>query len=72
MLTVAKIACEITGAPLNLIEEVPAPRMQTVVKRLSTERIRALGWKPEVELTEGMRRTLDWVTTLDEDGAIAA
>jgi nucleoside-diphosphate-sugar epimerase len=72
MLTVAKIACEITGAPKHLIEVVPAPKMQTVVKRLSTERIRALGWEPEVSLTEGMKRTLEWVSTLDESGAIAA
>jgi dTDP-glucose 4,6-dehydratase len=70
MLTVAKIACEITGAPKHLIEVVPAPKMQTVVKRLSTERIRALGWEPEVSLTEGMKRTLEWVSTLDESGSI--
>lgn len=72
MLTVAKIACELTGAHSHLIEIVPAPKMQTVVKRLSTERIRALGWTPEVDLTEGMRRTLAFVETLDETGAIAA
>lgn len=69
MLTVAEIACELTGASRSLIEEVPAPKMQTVVKRLSTERIRALGWEPEVHLTEGMSRTLEWVRTLDESGA---
>jgi nucleoside-diphosphate-sugar epimerase len=68
MLTVARIACELTGCPITYIEEVPPPRMQTVVKRLSTERIRVLGWEPEVELTEGMRRTLAWVETLDEEG----
>jgi dTDP-glucose 4,6-dehydratase len=72
MLTVARIACELTGASPKLIEEVPPPKMQTVVKRLSTERIRALGWEPQVELTEGMRRTLSWVETLDEKGAVAA
>jgi dTDP-glucose 4,6-dehydratase len=72
MLTVARIACELTGAPRSLIEEVHPPKMQTVVKRLSTERIRSLGWEPQVALTEGMKRTLEWVSTLDETGAIAA
>ena len=72
MLTVAKGACALTGADENLIEEIPPPSMQTVVKRLSTERIRALGWEPEVPLLEGMRRTLSWVEQLDETGAIAA
>lgn len=72
MMQVAKIACALTGAPTSLIEEIPPPKMQTVVKRLSTERIRQLGWKPEIELEEGMVRTLSWVETLDETGAIAA
>ena len=35
--------------------------MQTVVKRLATQRIRSLGWEPKVELEEGMRRTLEWI-----------
>ena len=72
MLEVAALACDLTDAPDYLIEEVPAPVMQTVVKRLSTERVRKLGWKPEVDLEEGMRRTLEWVKALDESGAIAA
>jgi nucleoside-diphosphate-sugar epimerase len=72
MLTVARIACDLADAPYSLIEEVPAPKMQTVVKRLSTKRILDLGWEPEVWLTEGMRRTYEWVKTLDETGAIAA
>jgi nucleoside-diphosphate-sugar epimerase len=72
MLEVAALACDLTDAPDSLIEEVPPPKMQTVVKRLSTQRICSLGWKPEVDLEEGMRRTLSWVETLDETGAIAA
>jgi nucleoside-diphosphate-sugar epimerase len=42
------------------------------VKRLSTERIRRLGWKPEVDLLEGMEKTLEWVRLLDEDGTPTA
>jgi dTDP-glucose 4,6-dehydratase len=69
---VADLACELTDADTNLIKTVSPPVMQTVVKRLSTKRIRALGWKPEVDLIEGMGRTLEWVRTLDKTGAIAA
>lgn len=58
MTDVARIACNLTGAPYSLIEEINPPRMQTVVKRLSTEKIRALGWEPRVPLADGMRRTL--------------
>lgn len=64
MLDVARIACRITGAPEELIAEVDPPERQTVVKRLSTGRLRSLGWEPTVELEQGMRRTLEWVRTL--------
>lgn len=68
MLTVAEIACELTDADTDLIEIIEAPARQTVVKRLATEKIRALGWQPELRLREGMERTLEWVQRLDEDG----
>ncbi len=61
MLSVAQRACLMTGASGDLIELVDAPNNQTVVKRLSTARLRSLGWKPEVELDEGMGRVLDWI-----------
>lgn len=59
MVEVAKLACDIAGAPHSLIQEVDAPARQTVVKRLATDRIRALGWEPHVDLEEGMRRTYE-------------
>ena len=65
MRQVAKQACKLTAAPQTLIEMVDAPPNQTVVKRLSTEKIRLLGWQPTVDLEEGMSRTLDWVRTID-------
>jgi nucleoside-diphosphate-sugar epimerase len=70
MHSVARLACALTGAAddLDLIQLTEAPANQTVVKRLSTERIRTLGWHPEVELPEGMEKTLEWVRLLDEDG----
>lgn len=59
---VAEMACDLVGAdPDALIREIDPPQRQTVVKRLATDKIRQLGWQPEVELEEGMRRTLEWV-----------
>jgi nucleoside-diphosphate-sugar epimerase len=72
MLEVAHIACDLTDADDALIEEIDPPAMQTVVKRLSTERLRSLGWEPEVSLEEGMGRTLEWVESLTSEGAVAA
>ena len=69
---VAALACDLTGADDSLIQLIDPPKMQTVVKRLATQRIRDLGWEPEVDLEEGMSRTLEWVKTLDSTGAIAA
>jgi len=68
MQRVAEMACDLTGASHSLIKLVNAPPNQTVVKRLSTKRIRELGWRPEVDLQEGMERTLEWVNTLGDDG----
>lgn len=72
MVEVARIACDLVGASHDLIVEVDAPAWQTVVKRLSTERLRGLGWEPTVDLAEGMARTLEWVRTLDAPSEEAA
>lgn len=72
MIEVAKYACDLAGASRDLIELVEAPQNQTVVKRLSTRKLRGLGWEPEVQLEDGMRKTLEWVRKLDESGAVAA
>lgn len=70
MRTVAEMACDMVGAPHDLIQDVPAPGRQTVVKRLSTNRLRRdVRWSPRVELDEGMRRVLDYVRTFDADGS---
>lgn len=71
MRTVAEMACDIYGVdPDELVEIVAAPERQTVVKRLATERIRSLGWAPEVTLDDGMLRTArEWVDHLDLDGS---
>ena len=68
MLSVARRACELNDAPLDLVEEVDPPARQTVVKRLSTEKLRGLGWRPEVGLAEGILSVNEWVRQFDRDG----
>jgi nucleoside-diphosphate-sugar epimerase len=58
LVDVARVACELTGAPHDLIEEVEPPAGR-VMTRVATERIRALGWRAEVPLDEGMRQLLE-------------
>jgi len=57
---VARVACELTGASHELIVEVEPPPGR-VMTRIATERIRALGWRAEVPLDEGMRMLLDQI-----------
>ena len=54
----ARLACDLAGAPRELVDEVEPPPGR-VAPRVSVERLRALGWRPEVGLEEGLRRTLD-------------
>lgn len=58
LVDVARVACELTGAPHDLIEQVEPPAGR-VMTRIATERIRALGWRAEVSLDEGMRQLLE-------------
>ena len=71
MLEIAQRSCRIAGAELDLIEEVDPPVQQTVVKRLSTHKIRDLGWRPTVELIEGMYAVYDHVKDYDKEGVLA-
>lgn len=68
MRDIARIACQLAGARESLIREVDPPRAQTVVKRLSTDRLRALGWSPTVDLEDGMKLVYEWVSGFDKDG----
>jgi len=61
-------AVRMVGAEPSLIRLIEPPSAQTVVKRLSTERLRALGWAPQVELDEGMGQVLRWVSNYDAQG----
>jgi nucleoside-diphosphate-sugar epimerase len=68
MLALAQLACDLTGGSRTLIREVDPPGRQTVVKRLSTQRLRELGWRPTVELDQGILEVLDWVRRFDAEG----
>lgn len=68
MVDLARFACELTGADPALIQIVPAPPRQTIVKRLSTRRLQRLGWEPATPLDDGMLEVLDWVRLFDRDG----
>jgi nucleoside-diphosphate-sugar epimerase len=68
MLSLAERACEMTGAPKDLIKVIDPPARQTVVKRLDTDRLRSLGWAPKIELSDGLPEVLEWVRQFDRDG----
>jgi nucleoside-diphosphate-sugar epimerase len=71
MLELARRCCELTGADADeLIRVVDPPHRQTVVKRLATDKLRSLGWRPEVDLEEGLERMLDWVVRYDRNGKV--
>lgn len=72
MEAMAEMACHMAKAPLSLIELVDPPQAQTVVKRLSTERLRALGWAPHVDLYDGMRDVYAWIKNFDRNGELVA
>jgi nucleoside-diphosphate-sugar epimerase len=62
LLEVARIASRLTGAPEELIELVDPPAGPVLVlEGLDVARLHELGWRPEVELEDGMRRTLEWL-----------
>lgn len=73
MLEVARIACELAGSDCDgLIQMVDPPANQTVVKRLTTRKLRGLGWAPTVDLREGMERTLVMVREMEPPKVEAA
>jgi dTDP-glucose 4,6-dehydratase len=59
LLEVARLCCSAAGAEQALIEVAePPPGPALVLETLDTDRLRSLGWRPQVGLEEGLRRTL--------------
>jgi nucleoside-diphosphate-sugar epimerase len=54
----ARLACDLAGAPRELVLEREPPPGR-VAPRVSIARLRGVGWRPEVGLEEGLRRTLE-------------
>jgi len=63
MLWIAEESCRLAGADRSLIRLVDPPQKKTVVKRLSTKKLFDLGWKPTVEIEDGMEEVYEWVKT---------
>jgi nucleoside-diphosphate-sugar epimerase len=61
MADAARLACRAAGAPGELVEEVDPPAGLAARHRISTAKLESLGWRPTVDLEEGMRRTLEWL-----------
>jgi len=61
MLWMAQEACKISGCSTDLIWEIEPPAKKIMIKRLSTKKLQSLGWKPTIELNEGMYKVFEWV-----------
>lgn len=55
MRDLARLVCELTGAPEDLIEEIEPPYGPTVAEPYADARLSALGWSPSVTLEDGVR-----------------
>jgi nucleoside-diphosphate-sugar epimerase len=63
---VAHLACSVAEAPSELIEVIQG---DASAKRISTRRISALGWEPQIDIEEGIGTTYsNWIVNLDETG----
>jgi nucleoside-diphosphate-sugar epimerase len=64
LLEIAQLACRLAAAPDELIEVVDPPAGPApVLDRLDLDGLHELGWQPEVELEDGMARTLEWLSS---------
>jgi dTDP-glucose 4,6-dehydratase len=59
---VAALACAAAGADESLVELAnPPDGCAPLIESLDTDRLRSLGWRPEVALEEGIRSTVEWL-----------
>ena len=67
VLEIARMVVDMTGSASNISVEDPPPRV-TMRKSLDNSGLLALGWRPEVELDEGMKRTWEYFRKFDRNG----
>jgi dTDP-glucose 4,6-dehydratase len=67
VLDLARLVLDVTGSASELIAE-PAPWQVTPRKSLDSTRLAVLGWTPEIELDEGVKRCWDYYRRFDADG----
>ena len=58
----ARLACELAGASPELVQELDPPPGR-VTPSITNERLRALGWEPQVGLEDGLHLTLESLQT---------
>jgi nucleoside-diphosphate-sugar epimerase len=51
---------ELSGKNLSIIHDLTKPSIKTSLSLDCSKAYQDLGWKPEITLEEGIRRTLDW------------
>ncbi|MDE1850164.1 MAG: NAD(P)-dependent oxidoreductase, partial [Candidatus Micrarchaeota archaeon] len=57
----ARMVCQVVGAPESLINLVDPPEhFLSPIKRVSLEKIKALGYSPKITLKEGIKRVVKW------------
>jgi len=55
----------LAGTSLNIIQK-PDTRTDIEAKRIgSTKNLRAIEWTPEISITEGIKKTYEWISTLE-------
>ena len=59
-LELAERICELAGAPGSLIAFVPDRPGHDFRYGVQADRLRALGWRPEVSFDDGLAATIDW------------
>jgi nucleoside-diphosphate-sugar epimerase len=64
---VVRLCIEATGASFEEVVEIVAERTgQDSCYWLDSSKLKALGWKQEISLPEGIRMVLDWVKSYPE------
>lgn len=68
-LELARMICDLAGAPASLIERVQDRPGHDLRYSMSWDRLRAMGWKPEVPFEAGLAETVEWFRAAGVRGA---